>query len=74
MAMLIKGHANKAFEVLGGGYAQEFNPHRGWVQVSGAEVKLTHQTHAAPGSRRERRVRMSEGDCQCSAVTHRGGA
>ncbi len=55
-----KGHANKAFEVLAGGYAQKFG-RRGWVQVNGAEVKMEHQLNAVPGSRRERRSRMIQG-------------
>ncbi len=55
-----KGHANKAFEVLAGGYAQKFGKH-GWVQVNGAEALMEHQMYAAIGSRRERRSRMSRG-------------
>jgi hypothetical protein len=31
----LKGHANKAFEVLNGGYAQKFTPELGWQQVTG---------------------------------------
>src|SRR5207249_4980996 len=30
-----KNHAHKAFDVLAGGYAQKFDPRRGWVQVTG---------------------------------------
>ena len=57
----LKAHAHKAFDVLSGGYAQKFDPHHGWVQVNGSEAKLGHQAHAARGSRRERRSRLSQG-------------
>src|SRR6185312_791339 len=30
-----KSHAKRAFQVLSGGYAQKFDPRRGWVQVNG---------------------------------------
>jgi hypothetical protein len=53
-----KGHARAAFEVLAGGYAQKFDPHRGWVQVSGSKASLAHQANAVRGSRRERRARQ----------------
>ena len=55
----LKGHAMKAFEVLTGGYAQHFDAHRGWGQVTGS--KAQHSAGAVPpvGSRRERRVRGS---------------
>lgn len=66
-----KNHAHKAFAVLPGGYAQKFDSRFGWRQVNGAEVKMRHQTHAALGSRRERRERMAAGNCRCSAITHR---
>jgi hypothetical protein len=32
----LKGHSRKAFEVLSGGYAQKFDPDRGWQQVTGS--------------------------------------
>src|SRR4051812_35265529 len=50
-------HAMQAFEVLTGGYAQYFDTHRGWVQVTGS--KAQHSARALPpvGSRRERRAR-----------------
>ena len=56
-----KGHGHKAFDVLAGGYAQKFDIHRGWVQVTGSMALNTQRAHAARGSRRERRSRMSEG-------------
>jgi hypothetical protein len=65
----LKGHAQKAFDVLAGGYAQKFDGH-GWVQVNGSAAKLGHQAHAARGSRRETRTRLSKG-LQPSAI-HRG--
>ncbi|MFI4976675.1 MAG: hypothetical protein ACHP84_19235 [Caulobacterales bacterium] len=55
----LKGHANAAFEVLTGGYAQKFDPAQGWVQVTGAKAMLrTRAAKAAEGSRRERRHRQ----------------
>lgn len=58
-AVDFKEHAMKAFEVLTGGYAQYFDTHRGWVQVTGS--KAQHSARALPpdGSRRERRARGS---------------
>jgi hypothetical protein len=66
----VKAHAHKAFDILAGGYAQKFDPGHGWVQVNGSAAKLGHQAHAARGSRRETRTRLSQG-LQPSAV-HRG--
>jgi hypothetical protein len=61
-AIDFKGHSRKAFEVLTGGYAQKFDSHRGWVQVTGSKAMMSqHGVHAAPGSRRERRTRHWEG-------------
>src|ERR1700730_9576644 len=56
-----KNHANAAFAVLPGGYAQKFDPRHGWVQVTGHMAASTQRSHAAPGTRRERRTRLSEG-------------
>ena len=56
-----KGHAHKAFDVLSGGYAQKFDSHRGWVQVTGSMALNTLRARAPRGSRRERRSRLSEG-------------
>jgi hypothetical protein len=52
-----QGHARSAFEVLSGGYAQKFDPERGWVQVTGSKARHSKRAHAAIGSRRERRAR-----------------
>ena len=53
-----KGHAHAAFQVLTGGYAQKFDPQKGWQQVTGAQASRTIRgSKAAPGSRRERRAR-----------------
>jgi hypothetical protein len=38
-----QGHANIAFEVLTGGYAQKFDPNQGWQQVTGSKAKATWQ-------------------------------
>jgi hypothetical protein len=57
-AIDLKSHANAAFEVLSGGYAQKFDPDSGWVQVTGAQAAKSAQAHAAKGSRRERRARQ----------------
>jgi hypothetical protein len=54
-----KGHAVAPFEVLSGGYAQKFDPHHGWVQVTGSKAMSSKMaTHAVRGSRRERRARQ----------------
>lgn len=53
-----KGHANAAFQVLTGGYAQKFDPHSGWQQVTGAQAMRSRRATAAHGSRRERRARQ----------------
>ena len=53
----LKTHANSPFEVLTGGYAQKFDPQKGWVQVTGAKAKGWKRAEAAVGSRRERRAR-----------------
>lgn len=54
-----KGHAQSAFEVLSGGYAQRFDQQSGWVQVTGSRAaSLSHAAAKAPvGCRRERRLR-----------------
>ncbi|HUI34795.1 MAG TPA: hypothetical protein VLX67_04610 [Stellaceae bacterium] len=57
-AIDLKGHSRAAFEVLSGGYAQKFDPHRGWVQVTGSKAMSFQRSHAADGSRRERRARQ----------------
>jgi hypothetical protein len=51
---MVKGHAQAAFEVLSGGYAQKFDPQGGWQQVTGAKAANFARAHAAQGSRRER--------------------
>jgi hypothetical protein len=66
----LKGHSHNAFEILTGGYAQKFDPRHGWVQVTGEKAMLTHQAHAAEGSRRERRARLRKG-FERSSVTRR---
>jgi hypothetical protein len=55
--MDFKRHATTAFRVLSGGYAQKFDPHKGWVQVNGdkADLNKVHVAHAPVGSRRARR-------------------
>ena len=40
-AIDLKNHAHTAFQVLSGGYAQRFDPRRGWVQVNGRTAALT---------------------------------
>jgi len=57
-AIDLKGHALAAFEVLTGGYAQKFDPQRGWVQVTGAKAMHSKRATAAAGSRRDRRGRQ----------------
>jgi hypothetical protein len=47
-----------AFEVLSGGYAQKFDPDKGWQQVTGSKaLRSARAAHAPEGSRRERRTR-----------------
>jgi len=54
-----KGHAQSAFQVLTGGYAQKWDPQKGWQQVTGAQaMKSSRVAHAPTGSRRERRARQ----------------
>ena len=54
-----QGHAQSAFQVLTGGYAQKWDPQKGWQQVTGAQaMKSARVAHAAKGSRRERRARQ----------------
>lgn len=66
-AIDLMGHANAPFEVLTGGYAQKFDPNRGWQQVTGAKARRSRRAHAAKGSRRERRSRLGEGQIlECS--------
>jgi len=53
-----KRHAKSAFAVLAGGYAQYFDPHKGWQQVTGKQAMHTARlVHPVDGSRRERRTR-----------------
>jgi len=52
-----KGHADTAFQVLTGGYAQKFDPESGWVQVNGKQIKASRRLNPGVGSRRERRAR-----------------
>lgn len=54
-----KGHAQSAFAVLSGGYAQKFDTQAGWQQITGSRAKFNKQAAQAPeGSRRERRARQ----------------
>ena len=57
-AIDLKAHSKTAFEVLSGGYAQKFDPQRGWQQVTGAKAMMTAKATAPVGSRRERRARQ----------------
>src|SRR4051812_950284 len=60
-ALDFKKHGRRPFEVLSGGYTQKFDPHRGWVQVTGKQAMATaHGARPAEGSRRERRRRRTE--------------
>jgi hypothetical protein len=63
-----KGHANTAFEVLSGGYAQKFDSQQGWVQVTGSKARKSKMAaHPSDGSRRERRVRQWKSRLERSA-------
>ena len=51
-------HSAAPFEVLTGGYAQKFDPSKGWQQVTGSKALRSSMGARAPiGSRRERRTR-----------------
>jgi hypothetical protein len=52
---------NKAFEVLTGGYAQKYDPRKGWQQVTGAKAEKSKRAQPSKGSRRERRMRSWKG-------------
>jgi hypothetical protein len=53
-----KQRAAKGFEVLSGGYAQKFDPKKGWTQVTGSKAEGRRRAaNPAEGSRRERRAR-----------------
>jgi hypothetical protein len=55
----LQRHATAAFEVLSGGYAQKFDPQKGWQQVTGSKaMHSVRGSHAPKGSRRERRARQ----------------
>jgi hypothetical protein len=55
----LEKHATAPFQVLSGGYAQKFDPQRGWQQVTGAQAMKTNRgAHPSVGSRRERRERQ----------------
>ena len=49
--------ADKAFEVLTGGYAQRYDFQAGWQQVTGAKASKSKRALAPKGSRRDRRKR-----------------
>ena len=54
----LEKHASAPFQVLTGGYAQKFDPQKGWQQVTGARAMKTNRgAHPSVGSRRERRER-----------------
>ena len=57
-----KLHAKTPFEVLSGGYAQKFDPQKGWQQVTGEKAMRSSWARAQlpPGSRRERRTRNAK--------------
>ncbi len=57
----LKSFAKVPFAVLAGGYAQKFDPHHGWVQVTGSKARSSMMAiRPAEGSRRERRMRQSK--------------
>ncbi len=57
-AVDFKQHATKAFAVLSGGYAQTFDPKKGWTQVTGTKAESRSRVMSPPkGSRRARRAK-----------------
>jgi hypothetical protein len=69
-AIDFKQHANTAFEVLTGGYAQKFDPQQGWQQVTGSKARRSRRAHAPRGSRRERRARGGILELSRARMTH----
>jgi hypothetical protein len=58
-AIDFKNFAHAPFAVLSGGYAQKFDPEKGWEQINGSKAKLDKRAmNPAYGSRRERRSRQ----------------
>jgi hypothetical protein len=69
-AIDLKGHAHAPFAVLSGGYAQKFDPNKGWQQITGAKAMSSARlAHAAPGTRRERRARQWKTKLEVSNVS-----
>lgn len=50
-------HATASFQVLSGGYAQDYDQQKGWQQVTGSAASNSVKAKAPAGSRRERRAR-----------------
>jgi hypothetical protein len=50
-------HCTDAFQILPGGYAQQFNESQGWVQLNSRSAAKARALVAPDGSRRERRQR-----------------
>jgi len=60
-AIDIKGNAQSQFQVLAGGYAQKYDPQKGWQQVNGDKALSSAMVANAPaGARRDRRKRERE--------------
>jgi hypothetical protein len=68
-AIDFKNYAHAPFAVLSGGYAQKFDPSKGWEQISGSKARLDkHAMNPSCGSRRERRVRQWKQKLEVSEV------
>jgi hypothetical protein len=68
-AIDFKAHAHAPFAVLAGGYAQKFDPQKGWQQITGSKAMSSKRlAHAGPGTRRERRARQWKQKLEPSAV------
>jgi hypothetical protein len=65
-----KKHATAPFQVLTGGYAQQFDPQQGWVQITGAKARRSRRAYAVKGSRRERRARGGILQLSAARMTH----
>ena len=60
-----KGKYTSAFQVLSAGYAQSFDPTKGWTQINGDRVWARHAKQASSGSRRDirqKRFRNQKGE------------
>lgn len=56
--MDFRRRASRPYQIMAGGYAQKFDPKKGWVEVSGRALSTSRAAHAMDGTRHERRMRL----------------